>query len=417
MAFLSETDPQIENLIKAEAKRQALTLMLIPSENYASKAVEAAVGSSLGNKYAEGYPRKRYYQGQTFVDQVEQLAIDRAKKLFEVSHVNVQPYSGSPANAAVYFNLIKPGSKIMGLTLSHGGHLTHGHPGITLSGKFYTSVQYGVNKDGVIDYDELEKFAVKEKPAIIVAGTTAYPRILDFKRFSAIAKKVDAYLLADISHIAGLVIAGAHPSPARYADIISTTTHKTLRGPRGAMVMVTHVGLKKDPDLAKKIDKAVFPGLQGGPHINTIAGIAVALKEASMARFKKYGHQVVENARTLAITLQQYGVELTTGGTDNHLMVVDLRPIGVKGKDAAIKLEEAGIIANYNTVPYDPNPPFNPSGLRLGTPAVTSRGMKTKEMKQIGNWITDVLTGRETPAKVKKAVEALCRQYPIKTTY
>lgn len=417
MDYLEVTDPKINALISEEKHRLDTTLMMIPSENYASRAVEQAVGSSLGNKYAEGYPKKRYYQGQEFVDQVELLAQDRAKKLFEVAHVNVQPYSGSPANSAVYFNLLKPGDKIMGLKLSSGGHLTHGHPNVTFSGKFYTSVQYEVKLDGVIDYDALDKYAQKEKPAIIVAGTTAYPRTLDFKRFAEIADKVGAYLLADISHIAGLVLTGVHPSPSPYADIIMTTTHKTLRGPRGAMIMITHKGLKKDKDLASKIDKAVFPGLQGGPHINTIAGIAVALKEASTKKYSKYAHRVVKNAKVLAQTLLDNGIDVVTGGTDNHLLVADLRPINITGKDAAVILEDAGIVLNYNTVPFDPNPPFKPSGIRMGTPALTSRGMKEPQMRYIGRLISQILKKEIKIDQARKEVELLCSRFPIPESY
>jgi len=417
MKFLKNTDSQIAKLVKQETQRQAETLMLIPSENYASKAVEQAVGASLGNKYAEGYPKKRYYQGQDFVDQVELLAINRAKKLFAVPHANVQPYSGSPANSAIYFALLNPGDKIMGLTLSHGGHLTHGHPKVTFSGIFYQSVQYSVNKNGVIDYNQLAKFAQKHQPQIIVAGTTAYPRILDFKKFAAIADSVGAYLMADVSHIAGLIVAGSHPSPTRYAHVIMTTTHKTLRGPRGAMILVTDKGLNKDSHLAKKIDKAIFPGLQGGPHINTIAGIAVALKEASTARFKQYGQQIIKNALSLAQTLINNGLDIVTNGTDNHLMVADLRTLKVKGKNGAILLEKAGIVVNYNTIPYDPSPPFNPSGIRLGTPAVTSRNMKEPQMKLIGNLITQTLKKQKTATVVAKEVKALCKRFPIPDKY
>lgn len=417
MQFLETVDKKIKSLIDSEKERLDTTLMMIPSENYASRAVEEAVGSSLGNKYAEGYPKKRYYQGQEFVDQVEILAQDRAKKLFDVPHVNVQPYSGSPANAAVYFNLLKPGDKIMGLKLSSGGHLTHGHPKITFSGKFYESVQYEVKPNGVIDYDELASFAKKEKPAIIVAGTTAYPKTLDFKRFAEIADSVGAYLLADISHIAGLVVAGVHPSPAPYADVIMTTTHKTLRGPRGAMIMVTAKGLKKDADLSSKIDKAVFPGLQGGPHINTIAGIAVALKEAGTKKFTKYGHRVVKNAKVLAQTLIDNGVAVVTGGTDNHLIVADLRPLNISGKDAAVLLESTGIIVNYNTVPFDPNPPFNPSGIRLGTPAMTSRGLKEPQMRYVGRLMSQILKNEIEVSAAKKEVSLLCSRFPIPEAY
>lgn len=417
MDYLETIDPQIKSLISEEKNRLDTTLMMIPSENYASRAVEQAVGSPLGNKYAEGYPKKRYYQGQEFVDQVEILTQDRAKKLFEVAEVNVQPYSGSPANAAVYFALLKPGDKIMGLKLSSGGHLTHGHPNVTFSGKYYETVQYDVKSDGVIDYNALEKLAIKEKPQIIVAGTTAYPRTLDFKRFAEIADKVGAYLLADISHIAGLVITGIHPSPAPYADVIMTTTHKTLRGPRGAMIMVTHKGIKKDKELGQKINKAVFPGLQGGPHINTIAGIAVALKEASNKKYSKYAHRVVKNAKVLAQTLIDNGIDIVTGGTDNHLLVADLRPLNITGKDAAVLLEEAGIILNYNTVPFDPNPPFNPSGIRMGTPALTSRGMKEPQMRYIGRLLAQILKKEVKIDQAKKEVGLLCSRFPIPEVY
>ena len=417
MNFLKKTDLKIHKLIKSEKKRQAETLMLIPSENYASRAVEEAIGSCLGNKYAEGYPKKRYYQGQKFVDQIEQLAINRAKKIFGTPHANVQPYSGSPANAAVYFNLLKTGDKIMGLTLSHGGHLTHGHPKITFSGKFYKSIQYKVEKNGIIDYEKLARFAKKHRPKIITAGTTAYPRTLHFNKFAKIADSVGAYLLADISHIAGLVIANAHPSPARFAHIIMTTTHKTLRGPRGAIIMVTKKGLRKNKDLTRKIDRAIFPGLQGGPHINTIAGIAVCLKESSTTRFKKYGQKTVENAKMLAKTLMQNGIPLITNGTNNHLVVADLRNLNILGKDAAILLEKASIVVNANTVPFDPNPPFNPSGIRLGTPAVTSRGMGKAQMKQIAQMIAQVLKKQKSPQKVKKQVKLLCQGFPIQKKY
>ncbi len=417
MNYLENSDKKIKSLIDLEKSRQDNTLMLIPSENYVSRAVEAAVGSSLSNKYSEGYPNKRYYQGQEFVDQVETLAQDRAKELFNVPHANVQPYSGSPANAAVYFNLLNPGDTIMGLKLNSGGHLTHGHPNITLSGKFYKSVQYEVNSKGLIDYKQLEKLAQETKPAIIVAGTTAYPRTLNFRKFASIANSVNAYLLADISHIAGLVVAGTHTSPATHAHIITTTTHKTLRGPRGAIIMVTNKGLKKDSELTKKIDRAVFPGLQGGPHINTIAGIAVTLKEASKAKFKKYGHQIVKNAKALAQTLMDNQIHIVTNGTDNHLMVADLTPLNLKGKAGAILLEKAGIVTNYNTIPHDPNPPFNPSGIRLGTPAVTSRGMKEPQMRYVGKLIADVLKGDIKIDQAKKEVTDLCKKFPIPEKY
>ena len=364
---------------------------MIPSENYASKDVREALGSVLTNKYSEGYSHKRYYQGNRFIDEIEDIAVLRAKELFGVPHVNVQPYSGSPANSAVYFALLAPNDIIMGLKLSGGGHLTHGHPDITFSGEYFRSVQYDVNEQGIIDMDTVAVLAQKEKPKMIVVGTTAYPRMCDWKRWREIADSVGAFFLADISHIAGLVVGGVHPSPVPYADIVMTTTHKSLRGPRGAMLMVTDIGLKKDPDMGSKIDKAVFPGLQGGPHDNVTAAIAVALDEASQSSFTQYAEQVVKNAQVLSETLLNEGIMLTTGGTDNHLMVIDLRPQKLVGNIVAEALEVAGIIVNKNSVPHDSNPPFYPSGIRLGTPALTTRGMKEDEMKQIGTWIAAVI--------------------------
>ena len=388
---IKKMDPAIASLIEKEAKRQRDVLEMIPSENYASSAVREAVGSILANKYSEGYPHKRYYQGNRYIDDIENLAIARAKKLFGVPHANVQPYSGSPANSAVYMALLKPGDTIMGLKLSGGGHLTHGHPDVTFSGTFYRSVQYDVDEQGFIDLDYVAALAAKTKPAIIVVGTTAYPRIFDWKKWKAIADSVGALLLADISHIAGLVVGGVHPSPIPYADIVMFTTHKTMRGPRGAVLLVTGQGLVKDPKMGEKIDKAVFPGLQGGPHDNVTAAIAVCLHEASQPTFKRYAKQVVDNAKVLAATIQRQGCTLSTGGTDNHLMVVDLRPQGVIGNIAAEALEVAGIVVNRNSVPHDTNPPFYPSGIRLGTPAITTRGMGEKEMWQIGKWIAQVI--------------------------
>lgn len=444
MKYLKATDIEIYTLIKKEEKRQQNTLMMIPSENIASRAVEEAVGSCLENKYAEGYPKKRYYQGQQYVDEVESLVQERVKKLFGVPYVNVQPYSGSPANLAVYFAVLRPGEKIMGLSLSSGGHLTHGAY-LNASSVFFRSVPYTVGKDGYIDYDSLLKQAKKEKPKIIVAGTTAYPRILEWKKFRKIADEVGAYLMADIAHIAGLIIGGVYPTPVSYAHIITTTTHKTLRGPRGAMIMVTEEGLKKDPDLPKKIDKAIIPGLQGGPHLNTIAGIGVALKEASTNKFKKYAKQIVENAKVLAEVLKREGFNLVTGGTDSHLILIDLRNKGILGNTAAEGLEEANIIVNRNAIPFDPNPPFYPSGIRLGTPGITSRGMGKKEMKKIGSLISQVIEALakakkklniddkserkrsvrkkvikyagKTIKEVKKQVLELCRRFPIKKVY
>jgi len=387
MNYLKITDPQIYKLIEKEENRQRNVLEMIPSENYASSAVIEALGSALNNKYSEGYPKKRYYQGNRYIDSVEILAEERAKKLFDVPYVNVQPYSGSPANTAVYFALLTPGKdKIMGLSLAFGGHLTHGSP-VSFSGKYFKTAQYTLGKDGFLDYKAIEKLAVSEKPKIIVCGATAYPRIIDFKKFAQIAKKVNAYLLADISHIAGLIAGGVHPSPSEYADILMTTTHKTLRGPRGAMIMVTNKGIKKDPDLPSKIDKAVFPGLQGGPHDNQTAAIAVALKEASSSSFKRYAKQIVVNSQTLAKELVGMGFNLVSGGSDNHLILIDLTNKKVNGAVAAYALEVAGIVVNKNAVPSDSMPPFYPSGIRLGTPAITTRGMKEGEMIKIAGWI------------------------------
>lgn len=406
---LKTTDPKIYKLIKAEEERQRNVLEMIPSENYASVAVMEAMGTVLTNKYSEGYPKKRYYQGNEVVDQIEILAEERAKKLFGVPYVNVQPHSGSPANLAVYVALLKPlEGKIMGMALSSGGHLTHGQP-VSASGKFFKSVQYTLGKDGFLDFDEIEKQAIKEKPDIIVCGFTAYPRIINFKEFARIADKVGAYLLADISHIAGLVVAGVHPSPILFAHIITTTTHKTLRGPRGAMIMVTNKGIKKNSELPKLIDSAIIPGLQGGPHDNQTAAIAVALKEASLPSFKKYGLQIVKNAKTLAEALKKFDFDLVSGGTDNHLLLINLKNKEVNGAIAAFGLEVAGVVVNKNTVPFDSMPPFYPSGIRLGTPAITSRGMKEKEMVKIAAWINQVieeLKGYELPGEPEKRKEA-----------
>ena len=406
----------IFDLLGKEKKRQEETLTLIPSENYASKAVCEAVGSCLGNKYAEGYPGRRYYQGMEFVDQIETLAIDRAKKLFGVSHANVQPYSGSPANAAVYFALLNPGDKIMGLKLPHGGHLTHGHPKITFAGKYFQSVQYEVGEDGLIDYGKLAAQVKEEKPKLIVAGFTAYPRIIDWQKFGEIADSVGAYLLADISHVAGLIVGGVYQTPVPYAHILMTTTHKTLRGPRGAILMVTEKGMKKDPEMGTKIDKAVFPGLQGGPHLNTIAGIAICLEEASIPEFKEYASQVIKNANALAESLLSKGFKLITGGTDSHLLLLDLREKKIDGATAAIALEKAGLVVNKNTIPFDPGSPAKPSGIRLGTPGVTTRGMKEVEMEKIAEWISQVVTnvGSETKLQeIREEVKKLAAEFPI----
>jgi len=410
---LKKIDSQIADLIDKEIERQKTSLEMIPSENHTSSAVREALGSLLTDKYAEGYPGKRYYAGLEYYDQIENLCRERAKKLFGVSHVNVQPYSGSPANQAVYFALLNPGDTVMGMSLPHGGHLTHGWK-VNFSAKYYNSVQYGVDeKTNLIDYNQVAELARKTKPKLIWVGATAYPRIFDWEKFSRIADSVGAFLVADIAHIAGLIVAGVHPSPVPYVDVVTTTTHKTLRGPRGAMIMVTEKGLKKDPDLATKIDKAVFPGLQGGPHENNIAAIAVCLKEASEPGFKKYGAQIIENSQALALELIKYGFNLVTGGTDNHLILIDLRNKGILGAEAQERLEKAGITVNKNSIPFDPNPPFKPSGLRLGTPAITTRGMKEKEMKLIAQWINQVITDEKSCSMVRAEVKNLCLKFPL----
>ncbi len=408
MKALERTDPEIFRLIRQEELYQAESIRLIPSENYVSAAVLEATGSILTNKYSEGYAGRRYYEGQRYIDQIETVVVDRAKSLFGVDHVNVQPYSGSPANLAIYFALLKLGDGLMGLALPHGGHLTHGW-NVSITGSFWRPIHYTVDRESHrIDYDAVRELARKEHPQIIVTGATAYPRQFDFKVFSEIAKEVGAYLLADISHIAGLIVAGAHPDPAPYADVIMTTTHKTLRGPRGAMIMCRK-------ELAEKIDKAVFPGLQGGPHNHTTAAIGVALKEAATLEFREYGHQIVRNAKALAAGLLERGFNLVSGGTDNHLILIDLTSKKVIGKKGAQALDRAGIIGNYNTVPYDPRKPLSPSGIRLGTPAVTSRGMKEPEMAQIASWIDQVIQHVDDEAAISRiAVEVreFCRAFP-----
>jgi len=363
---------------------------MIPSENYASQAVMEALGTVLTNKYSEGFPKKRYYQGNAVADSVEILAQERAKELFGVPYVNVQALSGSPANSIIYLALLKNGDKMMGLELASGGHITHGNP-IGLTGRLFKISHYKLGKNDLLDYDAIEKQVLAEKPNLIVCGYTAYPRIIDFRRFGEIADKVGAYLLADISHITGLIIAGEHPSPFPHAHVVMTTTHKTLRGPRGALILVTDKGLKKDPDMPKKIESAVIPGLQGGPHDNQTAAIAVSLLEASRPGFKTYGKQIIRNAKALARELLKYGFHLVSGGTDNHLLLIDLRNKGVNGAVAALALEVAGIVLNKNGVPGDTNPPFYPAGIRLGTPAITTRGMKEKDMAKIAKWINDAI--------------------------
>ena len=439
MKALQKTDPQIYNLVKKEEKRQREVLEMIASENYSSKAVMETLGTVLTNKYSEGYAKKRYYQGNKVIDDVEITAQERAQKLFGVPYVNVQPLSGSPANSAVEFALLEPfKDKIMGLSLAFGGHLTHGSP-VSFSGKYFKIVPYFLNNKGFLDYDAIEKIAMKEKPKLIICGFTAYSRTIDFKRFGQIADKCGAYLMADIAHIAGLIAGGAHPSPAPYVHIITTTTHKTLRGPRGAMIMITNKGLKKDPDLIEKIDKAVFPGLQGGPHDNQTAAIAVALKEAATPAFRKYSAQIVANAKMLAQELIKRDFNIVSGGTDNHLMVIDLNNKKTNGAVASLALEVAGIVLNKNAVPNDKMPPFYPSGIRLGTPAITTRGMKEKEMKMVADWIDrtiKIISGTELKGdkeqrkvawaklkkdlwndkellKIAKEVKTLCLKFPI----
>ena len=382
-------DKQIRDLIKQEENRQNTQVQLIPSENFASDEVKMALGSCLTNKYAEGYPGRRYYQGNEFIDQVENLAIERGKKILGVEHLNVQPYSGSPANSAIQMALLERGDKICGLKLSAGGHLTHGHPKITFSGKFFESVQYNVEEDGRIDYDKLEELVLRERPKMIMAGTTAYPWVLDFKRFGEIADKVDAWLVADVSHIIGLIVGEVHPSPVDYVHLIMSTTHKSLRGPRGAFIGVTKKGLEKDEKLAEKIDKAVFPGLQGGPHENNIGAMAVAFAEADTPEFRQYATQVVKNAKVLADTLRENGFRVF--GTENHLIVVDVGK--EKGKEIAVKLEENDIIVNANTIPHEQGSPLKPSGIRMGTPAMTTKGWREKEFEELGNRIARIIKG------------------------
>ena len=378
------TDPAIAGLINEEARRQFEKIRLIPSENYVSLAVLEAAGTVLTNKYSEGYPGRRYYEGQQFIDQIETLAIKRAEALFGVDHANVQPYSGSPANLAVYLAFLKPGETVMGMALPMGGHLTHGWP-VSATGKWFHSVQYGVRADtGRLDLDEVRDLARRERPKVIFCGGTAIPRTIDFPAFAEIAAEVGAVLVADIAHIAGLIAGGAHPSPVGYADVITTTTHKTLRGPRGAMIMST-------AEHASAVDKAVFPGLQGGPHNHTTAAIAVALKEAAQPEFRGYAHQVVANGKALAEALTARGYDLVSGGTDNHLILLDLTHQGIAGKPAAKALDRAGIELNYNTVPFDPRKPFDPSGVRLGTPAITTRGLREEHMPQVAAWMDEAI--------------------------
>ena len=383
---------EIFQLIEQEEQRQTDKIGLIPSENNVSPEVSAVLASVLSNKYSEGYPYRRYYEGNQIIDQIETIAQDRVKQLFGVPYVNVQPYSGSPANLAIYFALMQPGDTLMGLKLAMGGHLTHGHPSVTASGKFYNAIQYGVLENARIDFDQVRELAHQHKPKVIVAGNTAYPFELDFKTFRDIADEVGAWLVADISHVTGLVVAGEHQSPVEHADVVMTTTHKTFRGPRGAMIMVTERGVERDPKLGTKIDAAIIPGLQGGPHNATTAGIAIAAGEALRPEFKSYGQQIRKNATALATALQEQGIKLVGDGTETHLMVLDLSTISPSlGVQVAYAMDVAGMYANRNTVPTEPGSPFYPSGVRIGTPLVTTRGMKEKEMKQLAGWIARVV--------------------------
>jgi glycine hydroxymethyltransferase len=405
---VEKTDPEIARLIRGEEERQASQIRLIPSENYASRAVLEATGSVLTNKYSEGYAGKRYYEGQEFIDQVETIAIDRAKKLFGAEHANVQPYSGSPANQAVYVALADSKSTILGLSLPFGGHLTHGWK-VNFSGMMYRAVQYEVDAETHrIDLDKVREMALRERPRLIWTGGTAYPRTWDFEGFGRIAREVGAILVADIAHIAGLVAGGAHPSPIPHAEVVTTTTHKTLRGPRGGLILCAAAH-------AKAIDRAVFPTLQGGPHNHTTAALAVALKEAATPEFRAYARQIVANAKALADALLARGFRLISGGTDNHLILIDVTARGTNGKPAAKALQAAGIECNYNTIPFDPRKPMDPSGVRIGTPSVTSRGMKEKDMARIADFMDRALAAHADPAaleRIRGEVAEFCRAFP-----
>ncbi len=415
-------DEDIRALIELETKRQTDGLEMIPSENHTSPEVLNALGSRLTDKYSEGYPGMRYYGGCEFVDKVENLARDRAKALFGVDHANVQPYSGSPANMAVYYALVDPGDKIMGMALYFGGHMTHGLK-VNFSGTYYNSVQYQTGKDGYLDYEEMAKQVEAEKPKLIFVGATAYPRIFDWQKLREIADLSNAWLIADTSHITGLIVAGAHPSPAGIADVITTTTHKTLRGPRGAIILCN--GNPSNPlkkaertkdNLPTLIDRAIIPGLQGGPHNHQTAAIAVALREAATPEFKEYGLQIVKNAKALAAHLNDKGYQLVTGGTDNHLLLIDLTNKKLKGAEAEQALSKAGITVNKNTVPFDPRPPFDPSGIRLGTPALTTRGLKEAEMDQVANWIDRAIAAKSDEAKlgaIHSEVTEFTKAFPL----
>ena len=404
---LKKEDTEVYNAIENELRRQRNKIELIASENFTSNAVMEAMGSYLTNKYAEGYPKDRYYGGCEYVDVVEDLARDRAKKLFGAEHANVQPHSGAQANMAVYQAVLTPGDTVLGLNLSHGGHLTHGSK-VNSSGKLYNFLAYGVKEtDGRINYDEVERLAVEHKPKLIVTGASAYPRIIDLKRFKSIADKVGAMLMVDMAHIAGLVATGLHPNPVEYADFVTTTTHKTLRGPRGGMILCKE-------KYAKQIDKAVFPGIQGGPLMHVIAGKAVCFKEALEPEFKKYQEQVIKNAKVLAEELQKLGFKLLSGGTDNHLILIDLRNKGITGKELEVRLDQVGITVNKNSIPFDTEKPSITSGIRIGTPAVTTRGFKEGEMKKIANLINETVSNyEENKEKIKEEVSNICKQYPL----
>lgn len=408
--FLQSSDPVVFDFINQELQRQRDHLELIASENFTSAAVLAAQGSVLTNKYAEGLPGKRYYGGCEFIDKIEQVAIDRAKQLFGAAHANVQPHSGAQANFAVFLTLLEPGDKFMGMDLSHGGHLTHGSP-VNVSGKWFQVCHYGVSKETEeIDYDQVRDLALKERPKLIICGYSAYPKIIDFAKFRSIADEVGAYLLADIAHIAGLVATGHHPSPIPYCDVVTTTTHKTLRGPRGGLI------LTRDAELGKKLDKSVFPGTQGGPLEHVIAGKAVAFGEALKPEFSAYSAQVIENARALANQLQERGLKLVANGTENHLMLVDLRSVGMTGKKADQLMSTVNITTNKNTVPFDPESPFVTSGLRLGSPAMTTRGLGVEDFREIGNIISDRLLSPDSDSvteECKRRVKGLCDRFPL----
>ena len=409
MSYVKQQDPKVQEMIELELGRQRNKLEMIASENFVSQAVMEAQGSVLTNKYAEGYPHKRYYGGCEYVDMVEELAIERAKQLFGAEHVNVQPHSGSQANFGVYFALLEPGDTIMGMNLSHGGHLTHGSP-VNVSGKYFNIIPYGVDAEtGRIDYDEMRKIAQEHKPKMIIGGGSAYSRQIDFKTMADIAHEVGAIFMVDMAHFAGLVAAGLHPNPVEYADIVTPTTHKTLRGPRGGMIMCKE-------EYAKAIDKSIFPGIQGGPLMHVIAAKAVAFGEALQPEFKEYAKQVIVNAQTLAETLQREGFTIVSGGTDTHVLLVDLRTVGLTGKVAEHVLDEVGITCNKNTIPFDPESPFVTSGIRLGTPALTTRGLNAEDMKEIASIISLVLKQPEDTAvleEAKQRVAALCEKYPM----